>query len=232
MSKISLNIKERVLYFAENQENSKQDFFRKVNLKYSNFTGKSKNSDLNSMAVAEILLKYPNANSEWLLTGNGEMLKADYSKPSEEKNLIPYYEDVSTIGGNNVVAETEAVYNTAIQIDAGDWFKGATAAIRHYENSMAEYPSGCILAIKELNNKSEIIWGRNYVVETIEMRITKKIAELDNDYINCYSTNLETHPDGALIHQPIRVKKTDIRYLARVLGSVNKEESTGKVQLL
>ena len=153
MSKISLNIKERVLYFAENQENSKQDFFRKVNLKYSNFTGKSKNSDLNSMAVAEILLKYPNANSEWLLTGNGEMLKADYSKPSEEKNLIPYYEDVSTIGGNNVVAETEAVYNTAIQIDAGDWFKGATAAIRHYENSMAEYPSGCILAIKELNNK-------------------------------------------------------------------------------
>ena len=151
---------------------------------------------------------------------------------SQEKNLIPYYEDVDTIGGSNVVAETEAIYKTDVQIDAGDWFKGATAAIRHYENSMIEYPSGCILAIKELKNKDEIIWGRNYVIETTEMRITKKIAELDDEYICCHSTNTETYPDNSLIHQPIKVKKKDIRYIARVLGSVNKEESTGKIQIL
>ncbi|WP_449398505.1 hypothetical protein [Chryseobacterium wanjuense] len=69
------NIKDRILYFAENKEVSKQEFFRKTSLKYSNFTGKSKESDLNSKSVAEILLIYPEINPQWLLTGEGEMIK-------------------------------------------------------------------------------------------------------------------------------------------------------------
>ena len=77
MKEILPNIKDRVLYLAENKEISKQDFFRKTGLKYSNFTGKSKESDLTSKSVAEILLKYPDVSPEWLLTGNGEMLKSE-----------------------------------------------------------------------------------------------------------------------------------------------------------
>ena len=76
MKEILPNIKARVLYLAENKEISKQDFFRKTGLKYSNFTGKSKESDLTSKSVAEILLKYPDVSPEWLLTGNGEMLRS------------------------------------------------------------------------------------------------------------------------------------------------------------
>ena len=76
MKEILPNIKDRVLYLAENKEISKQDFFRKTGLKYSNFTGKSKESDLTSKSVAEILLKYPDVSPEWLLTGNGEMLRS------------------------------------------------------------------------------------------------------------------------------------------------------------
>ncbi len=159
-----------------------------------------------------------------------ELLNEEKEKIS--KNLIPFYEDVATIGGDNLVAETGAIYNTSVLIDAGDWFQGATAAIRHYGDSMVEYPSGCILAIRELNDKSEISWGRNYVVETSERRITKQIGELDEKNIICYSTNTSIHPDGRLKHQPITILKENIRYISRVLGSVNKEESTGKVQLL
>ncbi|MFC2532411.1 MAG: helix-turn-helix transcriptional regulator, partial [Capnocytophaga ochracea] len=77
MKEILPNIKDRVLYLAENKEISKQDFFRKTGLKYSNFTGKSKESDLTSKSVAEILLKYPDVSPEWLLTGNGEMLRSE-----------------------------------------------------------------------------------------------------------------------------------------------------------
>ena len=39
MSKKIPNIKDRILFFAENQEISKQEFFRKTGLNYSNFTG-------------------------------------------------------------------------------------------------------------------------------------------------------------------------------------------------
>lgn len=73
MGKNLPTIKDRILYFAEKEENSKQEFFRKTGLNYSNFTGKSKDSDLNSKSVAEIILKYPEINPIWLLIGKGEM---------------------------------------------------------------------------------------------------------------------------------------------------------------
>lgn len=202
---------------------------------YDIVNGKTKSITQNM--VNKIRGVFPQFNEVWLLTGTGEMLndKPEQSKeeiPTSKRNLIPLYEDVATIGGTDTVANIDPVKASSIQIDAGDWFRGATAAIRHYGDSMTEYSSGCILAIRELNNKNEIVWGRNYVVETDERRITKQIAELDEHNIICYSTNTEKHPDGRLKHQPIIIPKQDIRYISRVLGSVNKEESTGKVQLL
>ncbi|QYS90686.1 hypothetical protein JJC04_11940 [Flavobacterium covae] len=175
---------------------------------------------------------YPHYNPEWLLTGNGDMLKSDTNEGGQKRNLIPLYEDVETIGGTQQTAGLNATFNSSVKIDAGDWFNGATAAIRHYGDSMIEYESGCTLVIRELTDKNEIIWGRNYVVETDEMRITKKIANYDDEYIMCYSTNYDTYPDGTLIHQPIKIKKSNIRHLSRVLGCVNKEESTGKVRFV
>lgn len=38
----------------------------------------------------------------------------------------------------------EANNKVAEEIDAGDWFPEATAAIHHYGDSMVEYPSGSI----------------------------------------------------------------------------------------
>lgn len=84
MSKNLLNIKDRILYFAENKEVSKQEFFRKTGLKYSNFTGKSKESDLNSKSVAEILLIYPEINPLWLISGMGSMLNSSSSEINED----------------------------------------------------------------------------------------------------------------------------------------------------
>lgn len=84
------NIKERVLQLAEIQEDNKQNFFRKVGLKYSNFTGKSKKSSLSSNAVAEILLKYPNTNPDWLLLGKGDVLKKVEKAKKEDKSDHTY----------------------------------------------------------------------------------------------------------------------------------------------
>jgi len=68
-------IKERVLLFAEKQEVSKQDFFKKTGLNYDNFKGKSKNTALGSDSIVDIFTTYPNLNLEWLIAGKGEMLK-------------------------------------------------------------------------------------------------------------------------------------------------------------
>lgn len=169
-------------------------------------------------------------SSDWLMVGKGEIKKSEKVE-IRKRNMIPLYDDVATIGGTQLVAETEPIYESQMSIDAGDWFHGATAAIRHYGDSMIEYQSGCILAIQELMDKSELIPGRNYVVETKERRMTKRITVLDDNYINCHSTNNETYPNGEMVHGPIRILKEDIRKISKVMGAINYEESTGFVNV-
>lgn len=231
------NIKERILYLAENVEVSKQEFFRKINITYGNFTGDKKKRPINSDTIENILLSYPETNPEWLLTGKGEMLKEKTNAVRKEqavyetakrKNLIPLYEDAQTIGGTSTVANMEPVQHVSEWIDAGDWFPGATAAIRHYGDSMPEYPSGCILALKEVLDRSLIVWGRNYCIETSEYRVTKKIYD-DGDIITAYSTNEDTYKNGRLIHPPFPIPKKSILKMYLVLGYVVKEYSNGPV---
>ena len=181
-------------------------------------------------------------NIDWLLTGRGSMLREETTPLMEaketgkeevlpaKKNLIPFYDDVSTIGGlNDRVANTDPSSPTE-WIDAGDWFPEATAAIRHYGDSMVEYPSGSILALKRVNNPQLIMNGRNYVIETTEYRVTKQLQD-KGDFFMAYSTNRETYPDGSQIHSPFPVPKEEIRYIYLVLGCVTKEYSNGAIQI-
>lgn len=157
-----------------------------------------------------------------------------YPTKIEQKNRkkIPLY-DVESIGGHqDVVADTNVpAGHIAEWIDAGDWFPGATAAIRHYGDSMIEYPSGSILALKRVEDTSLLINGRNYVIETSEFRITKQLQD-DGDCILAYSSNRETYPDGRQIHAPIRIPKSSIRHIDLVLGCVLKEYSNGPIPII
>ena len=177
-------------------------------------------------------------NTDWLITGRGSMLKSEGRSPTGEqeevlppkKNLIPFYDDVSTIGGlNDRVANTDP-NSPSEWIDAGDWFPEATAAIRHYGDSMVEYSSGSILALRRVNDQRLIMNGRNYVIETSEYRVTKQLQD-DGDHFMAYSTNRETYPDGRQIHAPFSIPKEAIRYIYLVLGCVTKEYSNGAIQI-
>lgn len=186
---------------------------------------------LNSDSIEKILNAYPDLNGDWLLTGRGEMIvTADSSTLSIGKRKIPFYDDVATIGGvNTLSASVDGCMPTSDYIDAGDWFPEATAAIRHYGDSMVEYPSGSILVLKRVNDVRLIINGRNYVIETTEFRITKQLQDDGSEYITAYSSNRETYPDGRQIHSPIKIPKETIRHIDLVLGCVTKEYSNGAV---
>lgn len=144
---------------------------------------------------------------------------------TEPCKLIPFYDDVSTIGGvNERIANLEAVSQPTDYIDTGDWFRDATAAIRHYGESMVEYPPGCILAIKEVYDRELIIPGRDYVIETSEYRVTKRIQRgKDSDHVTAYSTNPETYADGRLIHEPFDIPWRAVMRISSVLGYVVKK---------
>ena len=154
-------------------------------------------------------------------------------KELPNKKRIPFYDDITTIGGiNDLVVDTDNGQSHVSEwIDAGDWFPEATAAIRHYGDSMVEYPSGSISALKRVNDRRLIINGRNYVIETSEFRITKQIQDDGGDYIIAYSSNKDTYPDGHQIHSPIRIPKDTIRHIDLVLGCVQKKYSNGAIPI-
>lgn len=222
-------IKDRILKFAETLGISKREFYATISVSRGTLESKT---GITEDVVAKFIAKYPDVSIEWLITGEGNMLKNSVHSQQSDR-LIPLYEDVASIGGiNSISASMDGVMPSSEFIDAGDWFRGATAAIRHYGDSMLEYPSGCIIVLKEVHDKRQVVWGRNYCIETQEFRITKKLQRGNQDHCyTAYSTNTSTYPDGHLIHEPISIEVDDIRRLFLVMGCVIKEQSSGPIYI-
>ena len=82
-------IKERILQIADYKGISKEKFIENFGMTYGNFKGKQKLTSLNSDFLDKILSEIPEINSEWLLTGKGEMLKSEREKMVEELEKLP-----------------------------------------------------------------------------------------------------------------------------------------------
>ena len=162
-------------------------------------------------------------------------LRAENVKIYEKANgkMIPFYDAETTGGYTGVVSSSSVDVHLAGYINAGGWFDGReSAAIRHVGDSMSEYPDGCILAVKEVKNRRLLVPGKNYVIETDEYRITKRVQRGSSpDTIALYSTNKETYSDGRLIYEPFEISLEDVRRIFTVLGYiVNQQGETSLIR--
>ena len=247
-----MSIIERIYQLIDYKKDSVYKISNKIGVSNGYFSKtKAKNGSVGSDIIEKIVNYYTDVSVEWLLTGKGDMLKPrveDIKNMTKEEqikalkqiasgeffkkpNIVPFYENVATIGGTQLSADLSPVTAPTSYIDLGSMFPSANAAIRHFGESMREYPNGCILAIKKLNHLKSIIWGQNYVVETDEIRVTKKLQTCkdDKNCIMAYSTNLSTHPDGTPIHEPFPIAKEDIRNLFQVVGHVVQEQNSAPI---
>lgn len=199
---------------------------------YDIISGKTRG--ISEKMAVKIISVFPDISKVWLLTGEGDVLNRMVPAediPQEGKKKIPLYDDAQTIGGyNDMVANVNDAARVTEYIDAGDWFPAATSALHHYGDSMIEYPSGSILALKRVDDPRLLVNGEHYVIETSEFRVTKQIVD-KGDYIMAYSTNKETYPDGELIYAPFAIPKQDIRHMDLVLGCVIKRFSCGPIKI-
>ena len=113
MDKIS-TIKERILTFLECNGIKKADFYQATGVADSNFKGKNLYSQPGGDVLVKILTSYPNISAEWLLTGEGDMLK---SKHTEEPQIEikPIHQPRST----EKKEETQVVYLYDFEASAG-----------------------------------------------------------------------------------------------------------------
>lgn len=206
---------------------NKAEFARELNVSPQTVTNWMKRG-ISKDGITLIQKSIHSINPQWLLTGAGDMIvPMDLSKQEKSRDtapkdrLIPFY-DVETTGGYNgiVAASDEGSFSGYIQ--PGGWFDGhETAAIRHVGDSMTEYPNGCVLAVREVKDRHLLVPGRNYVIETSEYRVTKRVQRGNSPTtLMLYSTNTEKYDDGRLIHEPFEIDIEDIRRIFSVLGYI------------
>lgn len=192
-----MSVKERIIEFIKYKNIGQAAFEKSVGLSngYVNNIRKSIQPD----KVQRIALKYPELNTGWLMTGNGEMLNMPNS--IDEKKAIYYegeiLEEPIYVPLLPISAQAGSLNDFIVSVKDSDCehvvspIKGADFAMSVAGDSMSpEYPSGSQILIKKINEKAFIDWGKVYVLDTCNGTVIKKIYPTDDpNKIKCVSIN-------------------------------------------
>ena len=208
-------VKQRIISFIKYQKLSQRKFENSINVSngFVNNISKSIGAD----KLQRILSVYPDLNPDWLLYGEGEMLKTSPGGVSampppggEAAHVVPLL-PLSAQGGplnDFVLSVREADCEKVVSP-----IPGADLAITVSGDSMApEYPNGSRLLIKRINEKAFIEWGKTYVLDTCNGSVIKRIVPSAKEgFVKCLSIN--TDP----IYAPFEVALSDIYGIYKVL---------------
>ncbi len=218
MDKKLTSIKERVLQIPEYKGIAKEDFFNSIDMTYGNFKGANKKRPLNSDALENILTKYPDVNSNWLLTGKGSMLKEESSTPK----LVPHEKGVPLIPIEAMAGWAEG--DTQILDYHTDLYKvpefddlDVDFMIRVKGSSMyPKYNSGDVVACKRLPMDTFFQWNKVYVLDTSQGAMIKRLMPSEKpEHLKCVSDNEK--------YLPFDIPLEDIYHIAIVLGVIRLE---------
>jgi phage repressor protein C with HTH and peptisase S24 domain len=152
-------------------------------------------------------------------------------KPINIPKLIPFY-DAQAEAGTVQMSNMDPVTEPVEWIDAGDWFRDADSAMRVHGDSMFPvYESGSIIAMREVFDKRLIVFGQDYMIQTSEYRVIKRLqkSDIQGCWLLC-SINEDTWQKGSLlgrlIHEPFDIEVNDVTKIFRVLGCVKRNESS------
>ena len=211
-----MTTKERLLAFLEYKQIGQTKFEELCGLSrglINNMKG-----SLSTATATKIANECPELNIDWLLYEKGKMLKnssdaqniAETPESGEAVYTVPLL-PVSAQGGsfNDFVSSVKEVDCEKIVSPV----KAVDLAITVSGDSMApEYPSGCKILIKRINEKAFIEWGKVYVLDTCNGTVIKEIHRgKSEEEIECYSIN----PDPKF--QPFSVRFSDIFGMYRVI---------------
>lgn len=160
----------------------------------------------------------PDLNSDWLLTGEGDMLKSGIERSVkdgsgnedieiEHVRLLPLFAHGGSLSDFTVSVKDSDCEKVVSPV------KGADFAIQVTGDSMApEYPSGSVILIKKINESAFIEWGKAYVLDTENGSVVKKVVPSDKEgCIRCVSIN----PDPSFA--PFDVPLSSVFGIYRVL---------------
>ncbi|MDR0295180.1 MAG: hypothetical protein LBH91_03180 [Prevotellaceae bacterium] len=216
-----MNTRDRILQFVEYKNISKNKFYRETGLS-NGFLDKNNNPGTDK--IEQIIYAYPELSTEWLITGEGKMLKAEDNHNKTLRNkpkgipLIPV-EAMAGYGGEDAQVmgyEIQEDYILTPEFEG----KGIKYLIRVSGSSMVpKYNNGDLLACKPITDTSFMQWGKVYVLDTDQGPLVKRLyacTPTDENCLECRSDNAEKYP-------PFKIPKTSIRKVAIVVGVLRLE---------
>ena len=183
-------------------------------------SGKSKNP--NSDFVLKLIEAF-NLNSNWLLTGEGEMFISDVAEsaplqiiPQEGEEIagIPFY-DIDVMA--HIAESLDLKEETPAGVLFIPGFKDCIACFPVYGSSMEpKISNGDVIAVSQAVTCDQILWGEIYLVITNAWRVVKTVHPgKTEEYIILRSINPAYAGDTNL-------KKKDLRALYLVRGVVSR----------
>lgn len=202
-----MELKERIKCVLEYSGKNISEFSRFVGFKTPQAVRemlKGNTKSLSEAAAFKLLTAFPSVSKDWLLTGEGEMLKEksgeiEIKEPSvqkESKVMIPlvHIDSVGGIHSSNELASSEQYIERLIPFPDA---RPGDVAILQSGNSMAPtIPAGAIMQIRRVEGWREYFgYGSDFVLWlTDERRITKQVLKYAPDpqnYVTCHSYNPE-----------------------------------------
>lgn len=223
--------KERLAFARESLGFSIEQFSAILDYEIRSYKNIESGSDKISDKFLRKLKIKTGVNPEWIFSGEGHMildreneiigqniniypenLKSAQGEKISEKR-IPYYEIPATMSPLAVYSDDKEIPVYYIEMPA---LKDCDFALPAWGDSM--YPkikNGQIIAVKEIKDKSQILWGEIYLVITDEIRAVKYLRKhKDESKVILASENKEHFDD-------IVIDKNKILNLFIVKGQIN-----------
>lgn len=209
---------DRIKQLADNESITITNLESKIGASKGVLSRALKNStDIQGKWITLIVENYPLYDANWLLTGDGEMLKSENMKPSKSQSKgVPYY-NVDFIGGFDLVMSDQTLrpdylidfqkYN-----DADCWCNVTGHSME------PEINNGDIIALKEVKEWQTFLpFGEVYGIVTNEHRTIKRVtASTKEGFLKLVPTNKSSE------YQPQDIPVSIIIRIFRVLGCVKK----------
>lgn len=191
------SMKDRLAHFLEEEKIEIPDFCESIGMPQAYYL--SMKGSIPESKLKNIIEKYPQLSIEWLMTGEGSMIKStDSLVPSDDfesgtKPRIPY----TAAAGSLTSAVDGVTAEQCEQIPRINAFPEYDFTIIIKGNSMEpKYEGGDEVACKKINEKSFIQWGKVHVLDTAQGIVIKRVYE-DGEKIRCASYNPE-YPDFSI----------------------------------
>ncbi|MBE6338759.1 MAG: peptidase S24 [Lentimicrobiaceae bacterium] len=211
---------ERLLQIVEYYKLSVREFERLIGVSEGVINKTiARNTGLKAETIQKIVEKFPQISLNWILLGEGEMLKSDdkpvakqTDNPNEGIPLIPVEAMAGALTCDNTILEYECDRYVI------PMFKGADFLIPVKGSSMyPKYSSGDIVACQRVDmNNLFFQWNKVYVIDTNQGALIKRIKPgHDENHILIVSDNEK--------YDPFELPYSAIHAVALVIGVIRLE---------